>query len=143
MSNNGKQGEQLFEQIMSCRNYKIENVSNNPDYWRQDIDFVITSLTTGAVKSFEIKWDSKIHKTDNLYLEIANKNSEGALGWYKFCKADYLAYGDAITGTFYIIPLDKLRERVEQLPKRVAYCGDDSAGYLVSLKDISDITQTL
>lgn len=140
---NGKQGETLFKQIMQNRKYQVEDVSTNPSYWRKDIDFIITSPTTGLTKTFEVKWDTKIHKTNNLYLELVNVNSDGGYGWFEFCRADYLVYGDAVSKTFYIIPLLELRERVKSLPKRVSQCGNDSIGQLVSLKQISDIIQVL
>lgn len=141
--NNGKQGENLFKQIMESRNYKVEDVSGNEEYWNKDIDFIITSSTTGTIKTFEVKWDSKINKTGNLYLEIANIHSQGGKGWFEFCQADYVAYGDALNGTFYIISLLELRERVKRLPKRQVNCGTDSIGLLVSLKDIDDIVEVL
>lgn len=141
--NNGKQGEQLFKQIMENRNYRVEDVTSDPNYQRKDIDFVVTSSTSGLTKTFEVKWDQRINKTNNLYLELANSRSECGLGWYEFCKADYLAYGDAASGTFYIIPLLELRERVKELPKRISQCGQDSIGQLVSLTKIKDITNTL
>ena len=141
--NNGKQGEQLFQQKMQNKGYTVEDVSNNPDYWNKDIDFIATSPTTGAVKTFEVKWDSRINKSGNLYLELVNMYSKGTKGWFDFCQADYLAYGDAVTQIFYVISLEELRERVKKLPKRIAQCGNDSIGQLVSLKSISDITQIL
>lgn len=141
--NNGRQGEQMFQQIMKDRGYAVEDVSGNQEYWDKDIDFIITSSTSGQVKTFEVKWDSRINKTGNLYLEIANIHSKGSRGWFEFCQADYLAYGDAANGTFYIISLLELREKVKRLPKRQANCGYDSIGLLVSLKDITDITEIL
>lgn len=54
---NGKQGEELFKQIMQNRNYKVVDVTDNPDYWVKDIDFIVTSPTTGLTKSFEVKYD--------------------------------------------------------------------------------------
>ncbi len=143
MANNGKQGERLFANIMELRNYKVQDVSNNPAYWEKDIDFIITSPTSGEVKTFEVKWDQCINRTGNLYLEIANVHSKGHQGWFQFCQADYLAYGDAVAQIFYIIPMAELRERVKQLPTRTAQCGFDSVGRLVSLADITDITYEL
>ena len=143
MSNNGKQGERLFEQIMKDRGYTVEDVSSNSLYWSKDIDFLVTSPTSGLTKSFEIKWDSRINKTGNLYLELTNVHSKGGKGWYEFCEADCIAYGDATTRLFYVIFLDELRERVNQLPQRQAHCGYDSTGLLVSLKDIEDIVKVL
>ena len=139
----GKIGEQLFKQIMESRNYQVEDVSMNPDYWYKDIDFFVTSSTSGERKSFEVKWDSCISRTNNLYLELTNIYSKEGKGWYKFCEADYLAYGDAKNRKFYIIPLLELKKRVEQLPNRFAKCGYDSTGLLVSLNDIKDIIKEL
>ena len=141
--NNGKQGEALFAQIMEQKGYKVEDVSGNPDYWNLDIDFIITSPTTGAVKTFEVKWDSKIHKTGNLYLELSNVNSRDGLGWFRFCEADYIAYGDSVKRKFYIIPLLELHEIVKRVPTKYAQCGCDSIGLLVSLDSIKDIIQEL
>lgn len=128
---------------MKDRGYVVNDVSSNSDYWYRDIDFIITSPTTGAVKSFEVKWDSRINSTGNLYLELTNIHSKGGQGWYKFCEADYLAYGDAVSKVFYVIPMAKLKERVKQLPQRYAQCGQDSTGLLVSLGAIKDLVSEL
>lgn len=141
--NNGKQGEALFAQIMTERGYKVEDVSNNSDYWYKDIDFIITSPTTQQVKSFEVKWDSRINQTGNMYLELTNVHSKGGRGWWQFCEADMLVYGDACAQVFYVIPMRELRERVQQLPKRVVSCGTDSTGLLINLRDITDILYQL
>ena len=113
---------------MESRGYAVEDVSGNEEYWYKDIDFFITSSTSGLTKSFEVKWDGRINKTGNLYLELAAAHSRGGIGWWEFCEADYLAYGDATNGTFYIIPLLELREKVKKLPKQIVNCGTDSIG---------------
>ena len=143
MSNNGKQGEQLFQQIMESRGYTVEDVSNNPQYWYKDIDFIVTSSTSGETKTFEVKWDTKINTTGNLFLEYESLYSKGGKGWFEFCEADYLAYGDAVTKVFYIIDMEQLRQAANNLPFRSARCGNDSIGQLVALKDIQEITQIL
>lgn len=141
--NTGKQGEALFKQIMQSKGYQVQDVSDNPDYWYKDIDFIITSPTSGLTKTFEVKWDSKIGQTGNLYLELTNVHSKCGQGWYKFCEADYVAYGDARAHLFYILPLGQLRERVKQLPQRMAQCGGDSTGLLVNLKDLEDFISVI
>ena len=143
MSNNGKQGEQLFQAIMSRRKYGVNNVSRNRKYWDKDIDFLITSPTTGLTKSFEVKWDNRLSTTGNLYLELSNVHSKNGLGWWRFCEADYLAYGDAVNREFYIIPLVDLRERVYFLNLEQKRCGGDSVGLLLPLAAIKDLVQKL
>lgn len=123
--------------------YTVNDVSGNPDYWYRDIDFIITSPTTGAVKSFECKWDSRIAQTGNLYLELTNVHSKGGKGWYEFTEADFIAYGDAQNRLFYVIPLLELKQRISTLPQRVVNCGYDSTGLLVNLRDISDIAKVI
>jgi hypothetical protein len=61
---------------MESRNYTVEDVSGNPEYWDKDIDFIITSSATGLTKTFEVKWDTRINRTNNLYLELTNINSK-------------------------------------------------------------------
>jgi hypothetical protein len=61
---------------MLARNYTVEDVSNNENYWDKDIDFILTSPTTGLTKTFEVKWDTRINRTNNLYLELTNVNSK-------------------------------------------------------------------
>lgn len=147
MSNNGKQGERLFSEAMAARGYDVVDVSGNPEYWYKDIDFIITSPTSGQTKTFEVKWDTRINRTGNLYLERTSSFTKQpgiqGLGWFEWCQADFLAYGDAVSGQFYIIPMEKLRQAAENLPYRSAQCGSDSTGQLVALKDIEDITYLL
>lgn len=135
--NNGKYGEQLFQQIMLGRNNQVEDVSANPNYYYKG-DFIVTS-PTGEQAIFEVKWDERINKTNNLYLEIINTNSNQALGWFESCSADFLAYGDAVKQKFYIFNLKELREQVAQLKKQYGYCGRNSVGLLVNLKSVKDL----
>ena len=144
MSNLGRTGELLFKQRMEQLGYLVEDVSGNPDYFYKDIDFIITSPKTGAIKTFECKFDSRINQTGNLYLELTNVHSKGGKGWFKFCEADFLAYGNAATKEFYILPMDKLRQRINSSSRaRYAQCGADSTGLLVALKDILDICKMI
>lgn len=141
----GKLGERKFKERMEASGYTVQDVSNNPEYWPQDIDFLITSPTSGLTKSMEVKYDQRINKTGNLYLELTSINSKqwNYDGWWPHTKADYLVYGDAITEVFYVIPLLELRKRVEELPQRIAHCGYESTGLLISLNDIKDIYKTI
>ena len=61
---------------MREKGYEVIDVSNNPDYYHKDIDFIIKSPFSGEVKSFEVKFDTRINQTNNLYLEIENVNSK-------------------------------------------------------------------
>lgn len=145
MSNNGKEGEQLFARMMRERDYTVQDVSNNSDFWPKDIDFIITSPTTGEKKTFEVKWDSNIHYTHNLFLEIENPRSKqwSGEGWWKHCEADYLVYGDAVSHLFYIFPMKELREVVATMQLRTAHTRDGSVGLLMPLAALSEIAAHL
>lgn len=141
----GKQGEQIFRYLMKNKGYTVEDVSTNPDYFDKDIDFFITSPFTGAVKGFEVKYDTVINKTRNLYLELTSDYSPqwNYEGWWLHCDADYLAYGDAATRTFYMFDMNELRKRVQELPQIVRHCSGGSTGLIISLDDIKDITKII
>ncbi len=139
----GRTGEILFKQRAEQLGYTVQDVSNNPDYWYKDIDFILTSPTTGVTKTFEVKWDSCIGRTGNLYLEETNVHSRGGIGWFNFCQADYIAYGDAANKRFYIIPREELKKRASEVTYRSAKCGHDSTGQLLALNDIQDLYQIL
>lgn len=141
----GKAGENLFSHIMKQNGYGVEDVSGNPNYWYKDIDFIITSPFTNAVKTFEVKYDSRIANTNNLYLEIWNRNSKAVkgLGWWRFCEADYLAYGDFHNNIFYVFKVEELKNRVESLNLSTRCCGSDSQGIIISLDQVKDLYQVI
>ena len=135
---NGKQGELLFKQIMQDKGYIVEDTTNNSDYWSKDIDFIVTSTATGAVKTFEVKYDNRLNSTGNLFIETINPRSEGCCGWFEFIQADYLAYGDSITNQFYIIDVEYLKDFMAKKKRNFEYkiCSDGAEGYAVPLKRI-------
>lgn len=138
----GRQGELIFSRKMIEAGFTVQDVSGNSEYWEKDIDFICNNPRTGNTRTFEVKWDSRINQTGNLYLELSNIHSKGGQGWFNFTQADFLAYGDAATKTFYIIPMDKLKEKAAKLPSRMTCCGTDSIGQLINIRDINDIVLT-
>lgn len=135
---NSKQGEQLFKQLMEQRGNKVEDLTAEKPYQIQDIDFKITS-PSGITKFFEVKYDSKINTTGNLFVEFFNAHNYAGLGWYEFCKANYIAYGDAHTNTFYCFLLEDLRQLVSSHKFNVATADNENiAGYLVPLRLIEN-----
>lgn len=143
--NNWKFGENLFKEQCESRGWQVTSVADNPDYWNKDIDFIVYNPDSGNTVTAEVKWDSRINSTKNLYLETENSHSDGGRGWFNFCEADVLAYGNAVTNEFYMIPFKELKERVEKqlVPYRVANCGSDSIGLLVNMNHLQDIARAL
>ena len=84
-------------------------MGDEPDYWSQDIDFIVDGKIT-----VEVKYDNIINRTGNLFIETANPRSQNGLGWYKFCQADYLAYGDSKINVFHMIKMNDLRNYINE-----------------------------
>lgn len=140
-------GEYQVKDYFRKRNYKVVDVTDKPEYWKQDIDILVTN-SKGIIKSFEIKFDGVISTTGNLYLETSCDIDKHKQGWFNYTKADYIVYGDKVNRIYYVIPTDKLRKYVERnkenLRERAAndYCKGEvvkvSLGYLLPVQDLID-----
>lgn len=130
-----KDGEWELKNFLREHGCKVTDVSDNPRYWRKDIDFLIEE--NGKQWSIEVKYDYVMSKSGNIYCEWLNPRSKGGKGWLQFCKADFLFYGDARNRIFYALEVDELREYVlqnkDKLKRRST--NDGSIGYLLPLKD--------
>lgn len=107
---NWKEGERLFKSKWDTDRFEIIDVSNNSNYFSKDIDFIATRKSTNETRTFEVKWDSNIARTNNLFVEVYNEASKGSKGWFEFCEADFIAYGDAVNEVFYLIKLEDLKD---------------------------------
>jgi hypothetical protein len=135
----GKEGESTFAKMLKEQGVNVTDVSGNCNYWHKDIDFIIDNGK--EERTVEVKNDTRIYKTGNMYIETANPRSQGGKGWFLFCQADYLAYGDAINHRFYFIRLKDLREYVAEhyMFLREASTYDGSRGFLIALEDVKDL----
>lgn len=138
--NNGKQGERLARQLFTSWGYGAQDVSADPNFYYKG-DILLTSPTTGAQRIVEVKWDERISSTGNLYLELWNRNSraQNCNGWWRWCSADYLAYGDAHKQVFYLFDMAKLKERVAKMSLTTRGCGYDSQGLILPLAAVEDL----
>lgn len=136
-------GEYEAKEYLRARGFKVKDVSDNPAYWGKDIDLLLCqdSRTT----SIEIKWDNCISRTLNLYIETENPRSKDGKGWFYFCEADYLFYGDSVNKLFYIFNRKELFSFIEEhkkgLNRRCTY--DGSKGYLVPLSEVKDLVKVI
>lgn len=101
-------GEVLAYQYLINNGYTVEDVSNNSDFYDKDIDFIATQ--EGKSHTIQVKWDNRIHETGNMFIQISTDIDNGKDGWFKFCKADYLYYGDSFNKLFYIIKMSDLKD---------------------------------
>ena len=136
----GELGEKNCIQLLTSWGYEVENVSKNPEYYYKG-DLIATSPTTGNKRMVEVKWCYNINRTNNLYLEVwsAGSKKKNCEGWFKWCEADYLAYGDAHTGQFYLFDMNALHKRAAEVPYKERSCGYESRGQIVSLDQVRDL----
>ena len=143
-----KAGEFELKKHLRAQGHKIEDVSNNPSYWSRDIDLIMDGSTT-----IEVKWDDVISSTGNLFIETVSDTEKHKDGWYIFCEADKLYYGDAVAEVFYIFDFWKLKAHIEahkaEYKERYAPdFGKDgiykySKGYLVPLESLKGLYETI
>lgn len=132
-------GEYELKWSLREHGYIVKDVSNNPRYWAKDIDLIATNVFTDVTTTIEVKWDRCMAQTGNMFIEIENPRSKDNRGWFEFCEADLLAYGDAVNKKFYFIGVAALRDYIEKnkenLQTRVT--PDGAYGYLVPIANLT------
>lgn len=138
-------GEHELKNKLRESGYKVRDVSNNPSFWRKDIDLLATNPRTHITTSIEVKWDSKVADTNNIYIEISNPRSKGGKGWFSFCEADVLAYGDAVNNKFYMFKLPALKQfiKVNKNKLETRRTADGAIGYLVNLSSVAGLANVV
>ena len=105
----GKYAEWMVKRHLESRGHKIRDVSDNPDYWKVDIDLIITNWETPI--TLEVKRDDNLFTTGNIFIELGfQKENYYSTGWFNTCKADYIAFYDTVHKRGLIADLDKLRD---------------------------------
>ena len=130
-----KPGEWELKTTLRRNNYKVRDVSNDSYYWNKDIDLIATNNITNNVSTIEVKWDRRIAETGNFYIEFYNPRSRNSKGWFCFCEADLLAYGDANKKVFYMIRVPELKKYIEENESQLEVKGtwDGSKGYILPM----------
>lgn len=124
--------------------YRVDDVSNNPAYWSKDIDLILEDNV-----GIEVKWDQLIATTGNMFIETVSDIESNKDGWYKFCEADFLFYGDAENKLYYVFRFSELKQWVEAHKEeyKVATAADYSRdgikkyskGYLVPVESVKHL----
>ena len=128
----GDIGESLFK----LRFPNAKDVSNLREYQLIDVDFIL------GEHLIEVKYDSVIHRTGNMFVEdyttIFNGNVHD--GWYRITGADTLCYIDAEDDSAHFISMDTLRSYIEKRKPARATCrpnnGNTIVGWLVPIARI-------
>lgn len=137
-------GELRAYNYFQSNGWSVQDVTANPEYWDRDIDFVVSSGSQSL--TIEVKWDSRIASTGNMFIETVTDLDKCKGGWFTFCQADYIYYGDSVNQLFYVFKTDDLRQFVSShmMEERKAadynYRGvlkKVSQGMLVPIKEFS------
>ena len=138
----GKWGEHLFATYLSQHNYTYEDVSEDKNYQKKDIDFIVDKI------KYEVKTDCWFTKTGNLAIEDTIYHHDGRItdGWYHYTEADYLVYAippstsahPSLVGSLIFLPLGELRKVISQyhIPQKPCKSANkDTYNYLLHLED--------
>lgn len=151
LSEHRHSGELELKRWLRLNDYIVEDVSDNPHYWDQDIDLIAQLPNSERSITIEVKWDTHIATTGNLFIETSSDLWNNKPGWFNFCKADYIYYGDYHNRKFYKISRLALKEYIEENKEELKYrTANDyykgnvvkqSGGYLVPLDSILNLIE--
>lgn len=98
-------GEMRFKQLLETQNIKYEDVTANPNYFAIDIDFLVGD------KKIEVKSDSVMWRTGNLFIETATSHSGNHCGngWIYYTEADEIWYYDERNDIFYVFNPEEMK----------------------------------
>ena len=137
-------GELRAYNYLQDSGWTVTDVTKEEAYWDKDIDFVAQNGTERL--TIEVKWDSRIWQTGNMFIETITDLDKSKSGWFMFCQADYIYYGDSVNELFYVFKTDDLREFVSQHTMEERKAADYttrgmvkkvSQGMLVPIKEFS------
>lgn len=131
----GRTGELQAIAYFKQHGYKVLDKTKSKKY--QDIDTDLIIEKDGERTLIEVKFDTRIRETGNIFAEQITNVREQKQGWLYKSKADYIMYIAAFTDYFYIFKTEKLREYVKNHPElRTSYAYDrtTSKGKLVSVE---------
>ena len=141
----GEKGEQMVKQYLIAKAHHVIDVTKDSNYFKSDIDFIVDSKTA------ELKTDTIIWKTNNLFIEdeIFYYNGEYyKQGWLHYTKAEYLLYFDINKRILYKYKMQDVKDYIQQNKKRIAKkaCNDKNKkvwGYCVNKDAIPHETAQL
>lgn len=137
-------GELRAYNYFQSNGWDIQDVTMNQKYWNKDIDFIVSNGSQSL--TIEVKWDSRISSTGNMFIETLTDLDKGKQGWFSFCQADYIYYGDSVNQLFYVFKTDDLRRFVSSHMMQERKAADYnyrgilkkvSQGMLVPIKEFS------
>lgn len=131
----GLRGEKLFMDAMAARRHNVEDLRNDAEYRKKDVDFRISK--NGVEVLVEVKNDIKSNYTNNVYVELTNNNnkSRNFEGWFCYCEADYIAFVQEQHNKIHLVQMNELIKNCWDNKYRVA-ASYDTTGYIVPIHQL-------
>lgn len=101
-------GEQLARKCLEAKGFSVIDQTNEPKYWAKDID--ITAIKDNQKFEIEVKWDSRISKSNAFFFELLTDIERKKAGWANYTQADYIFYGDSKRKVFYVFKTNDMRD---------------------------------
>lgn len=131
--NEGKETEKLIATLLISKGFEVEDMSDVEEYQAIDTDFLIHKKGTWTM---EIKSDSRIGKTGNIFLEVGMSRSTGFYeGWFNKCESDYMCIYDTVNSIAYMLDWDKTKKYAKSNGRNISFWNytDNCQGYGILL----------
>lgn len=136
----GVRGEKIFERYCSERGLLPVSVADDPVWQGRDVDFLVVG-DDGVEYSYEVKNDTRIWKTRNVFYEDVSNVEFSTDGCFKKTAADFIVICSEQERKLYVVDARRLRSFVERssssLRRITVVEGSKSSGLLVPLEMIS------
>lgn len=132
----GKPGEQIFVRVAEELGYKVDDLSDDKHYQKKGVDFRINDTNRSLL--VDVKTDYRMHKTGNIFLELADGPREG---WARKTKADLIFYIDYYNDVAYVLDWNTAASVMGQL-RTVNFPNQDGVwmcGALLSVSSMNDL----
>lgn len=133
-------GEAMVKSYLESTGRTVIDMTNNPEYWLQDVDFL--AIKGNRTEKIEVKFDWNINKYRSMFVELMANIEKKQPGWIDSTKADFIFYVDAISLDCHIVKPVDLRQYIATNDYQVKYCSKDkyktTSGAIVPLKDFSE-----
>lgn len=106
-------GEKKAYDYLISSGWEVQDLTQCEAFFSKDIDFLI--IRGQEQHYIEVKWDNWIHQTGNMFIETTTDLDFNKDGWFKFCRAEFIFYGDARNELFYVYRLDDLKAYIQEV----------------------------
>jgi len=138
----GKRAEAEIGSFLQSKGFIVEDVSDSPYHRTIDVDLLITNPNIDNTYKLEIKSDSVINRSNNVFVENLMYRKTGTKNsWYHYCLCDVLGYFDDVKRIIYMIDWSKLQPVANTFTNRKFWNTKDEcwgSGFLVPLQYILD-----